>query len=59
MASNELLNYRPSIVAAAALYMARVQQGVLPLWPTSLASLTGTHETLTPEFFSAISAMRK
>ena len=38
----QCLGVKPSVLAAAALYMARVRHGVLPLWPTAMAQLIGT-----------------
>lgn len=37
----ELLDFPPSLVAAAVLYVARREIGNVPLWPRSLAELTG------------------
>ena len=35
------LQYKPSLIAAAAVAAARIQLQVTPIWPTSLQSLTG------------------
>jgi hypothetical protein len=48
------LNYRPSITAAAAVYVARMQLGRLPYWPTALSALTGYSDGCTPELAAAI-----
>ncbi len=41
MCGGHCLRFAPSALAAAALYTARLRHGVLPLWPTALAQLTG------------------
>ena len=35
------LNCRPSVVAAAVLYVERRARGAIPFWPSMLAKLTG------------------
>ncbi len=35
------LNCRPSVIAAALLYVERRAQGMIPFWPTMLAKQTG------------------
>ena len=35
------LNCRPSVIAAAVLYVERRARGMIPFWPTMLAKLTG------------------
>mmetsp|Transcript_1709 Transcript_1709/g.3843 ORF Transcript_1709/g.3843 Transcript_1709/m.3843 type:complete len:233 (-) Transcript_1709:1088-1786(-) len=42
VAAPDFLNFRPSVTAAAVLYAARTRAGELPLWPSSLAAVTGT-----------------
>lgn len=54
---SELLNYRPSVIAAAVLYCQRMHTGVTPYWPAALAGLTDhTHEE-SPELMAAIAAV--
>jgi hypothetical protein len=55
----EFLNYRPTITAAAALYCERLQKGLLPFWPSSLASLTGYSDVRTPELAAAINGAQR
>ena len=35
------LNCRPSVIAAALLYVERRSRGIIPFWPSMLAKLTG------------------
>jgi Cyclin, C-terminal domain len=50
-----LLNYRPSVVAAALIYAERQQRGAVPFWPAALSHLTGYHDLLgTAELASAV-----
>ncbi|BDA45635.1 probable pentatricopeptide repeat-containing protein At2g31400, chloplastic at N-terminal half [Coccomyxa sp. Obi] len=55
---SELLNYRPSVVAAAVLYADRLAHAELPLWPSCLAHLSGYSTTATPELAAAIAAIQ-
>lgn len=55
---SELLNYRPSVVAAAVLYADRLARAELPLWPSCLAHLSGYSTTATPELAAAIAAIQ-
>jgi hypothetical protein len=55
----EFLNYRPTITAAAALYCERLQKGLLPFWPSSLAGLTGYSNARTPELAAAINGAQR
>jgi hypothetical protein len=55
----EFLNYRPTITAAAVLYCQRLQQGLLPFWPSSLAGLTGYSNARTPELAAAINGAQR
>jgi pentatricopeptide repeat domain-containing protein 1 len=55
----EFLNYRPTITAAAALYCERLQKGLLPFWPSSLAGLTGYSNAQTPELAAAINGAQR
>lgn len=36
-----LVNFKPSLVAAAVLYLSRKKVGASPFWPLSLVTLTG------------------
>lgn len=54
--STTFLNFRPSIVAAAVLYVERRSRGAVPLWPVALAQLTGMYDLGVPEFIAAIKA---
>lgn len=36
-----LVNFKPSLVAAAVLYLSRKKIGASPFWPQSLVALTG------------------
>lgn len=36
-----LVNFKPSLVAAAVLYLSRKKVGASPFWPQSLLTLTG------------------
>ena len=50
-----LLNYRPSVIAAALIYAERQQRGAVPFWPAALSHLTGYHDLLgTAELASAV-----
>eukprot|EP00878_Enallax_costatus_P010093 GHUV01010535.1.p1 GENE.GHUV01010535.1~~GHUV01010535.1.p1 ORF type:complete len:668 (+),score=216.47 GHUV01010535.1:1319-3322(+) len=55
----EFLNYRPTITAAAVLYCDRLQKGLLPFWPSSLATLTGYSNARTAELAAAISGAQR
>jgi hypothetical protein len=55
----EFLNYRPTITAAAVLYCQRLQKGLLPFWPSSLATLTGYSNARTPELAAAINGAQR
>ena len=55
---SELLNYRPSVVAAAVLYADRLARAELPLWPSCLAHLSGYSTSATPELAAAIAAIQ-
>ena len=41
-----LVNFRPSLVAAAVLVLSRKAVGSSPFWPQALVKLTGTHSLL-------------
>lgn len=53
------LNCRPSVIAAAILYVDRRARGVIPFWPTMLAKLTGYQDMSTPELSVAIKAAQR
>jgi pentatricopeptide repeat domain-containing protein 1 len=53
------LNCRPSVIAAAVLYVDRRSRGVIPFWPTMLAKLTGYQDISTPELSVAIKAAQR
>lgn len=59
LVQSDLLNYRPSVVAASVLYMDRLSRGELPFWPSSLAHLTGYSITQTPELAASILTMQR
>ena len=53
------LNCRPSVIAAAILYVDRRDRGIIPFWPTMLAKLTGYQDMSTPELSVAIKAAQR
>lgn len=55
----EFLNCRPTITAAAILYCDRLHKGLLPFWPSSLATLTGYSNARTAELAAAISGAQR
>lgn len=55
----QLLNCRPSVVAAAILYAERRQRGAVPFWPSSLAKATGYQDMGTPELAMAVRTAQK
>jgi pentatricopeptide repeat domain-containing protein 1 len=55
----QLLNCRPSVVAAAVLYAERRQRGAVPFWPSSLAKATGYQDMGTPELAMAVRTAQK
>lgn len=59
LVQSDLLNYRPSVVAASVLYIDRMTRAELPFWPSSLAHLTGYSLTHTPELAAAIGTMQR
>lgn len=48
------LNYRPSVVAACALYLERMNVGQTPFWPQALQHMTSYSHVNTPELSAAI-----
>lgn len=54
--SPSFLNFRPSVTAAAVLYLYRVKQGLVPFWPFGLTNLTGIEDLNVPEFSGAVQA---
>ena len=48
------LNYRPSVVAASALYLERLHTGQTPFWPQALQHMTSYSHVNTPELTAAI-----
>ena len=54
-----LLNCRPSMVAATLLYAERRLRGAVPFWPTSLAKMTGYEDLTTPEIACAVRTAQK
>lgn len=56
--STEFVNFRPSVVAAALLYMDRECKGKVKLWPSSLMHLTGISIT-DIDFQAALYAARR
>ncbi len=58
LVQSELLNYRPSVVAAAVLHADRLARAELPLWPSCLAHLSGYSATATSELAAAIAAVQ-
>jgi pentatricopeptide repeat domain-containing protein 1 len=55
----QLLNCRPSVVAAAVLYAERRQRGAVPFWPSALAKATGYQDMSTPELAMAVRTAQK
>lgn len=55
----DLLNFRPSVVAAALLTVQRLSRGVPPAWPSCLAHLTGLSQCHSPELAAAVTAVRR
>lgn len=53
------LNCRPSVIAAALLYVERRSRGIIPFWPSMLAKLTGYQDMSTPELSVAIKAAQR
>lgn len=53
------LNCRPSVIAAALLYVERRSRGAIPFWPSMLAKLTGYQDMSTPELSVAIKAAQR
>jgi len=53
------LNCRPSVIAAALLYVERRSRGAIPFWPSMLAKLTGYQDMSTPELSVAIRAAQR
>ena len=53
------LNCRPSVIAAAVLYVERRASGIIPFWPSSLAKLTGYQDMSTAELSVAIKAAQR
>ncbi|KAL4442119.1 hypothetical protein ABPG77_011380 [Micractinium sp. CCAP 211/92] len=53
------LNCRPSVIAAALLYVERRSRGLIPFWPSMLAKLTGYQDMSTPELSVAIKAAQR
>eukprot|EP00887_Chlorella_sp_A99_P002575 scaffold6.g2575.t1 len=53
------LNCRPSVIAAAVLYVERRARGIIPFWPSMLAKLTGYQDMSTPELSVAIKAAQR
>ncbi|KAL4419865.1 hypothetical protein ABPG75_006963 [Micractinium tetrahymenae] len=59
LADGEFLNYRPSVVAAAVLYVERKSRGMAPYWPTALSTLTGYSLQSTPELAAAVAGAQR
>lgn len=57
--SPALLEFAPSVVAAAVLYTERRMRGLLPFWPASLAKLTGLSDTADPKFVGAVALVQQ
>ena len=53
LAETALLDFRPSMTAAAMLAVCRQAAGIIPFWPGSLETLTGYAETPGSRFTSA------
>ena len=53
------LNCRPSVIAAALMYVERRARGCIPFWPSMLAKLTGYQDMSTPELSVAIKAAQR
>lgn len=56
--SSSFLGVRPSTVAAAALYCTRKARGLLPLWPSALAELTGQQGVGSGELALCVAGMQ-
>ena len=57
--SGDFVSVQPSLLAAVAFRAHKKRQGVLPVWPSALAELTGWDDTVTEsEFQSALLMMR-
>ena len=57
LADPALLEYKPSLTAAAMLASCRCAAGIVPFWPATLESLTGYREQHAADFGSAMSAV--
>ena len=59
VSETSLLNCRPSIVAAAVVYVNRRERGAIPFWPSSLSRLTGYNDMGALELSVAIKAAQR
>ena len=57
LADPVLLEYKPSLTAAAMLASCRCAAGIVPFWPATLESLTGYREQHAADFGSAMAAV--
>ena len=59
VSETSFLNCRPSIVAAAVVYVNRRERGAIPFWPSSLSRLTGYNDVGALELSVAIKAAQR
>lgn len=57
LADPALLEYKPSLTAAAMLASCRCAAGIVPFWPATLETLTGYREQHAAQFGSAMAAV--
>jgi pentatricopeptide repeat domain-containing protein 1 len=59
ISETSFLNCRPSIVAAAVIYVSRRERGAIPFWPSSLSRLTGYNDVSALELSVAIKSAQR
>ena len=59
ISETSFLNCRPSIIAAAVVYVNRRERGAIPFWPSSLSRLTGYNDVGALELSVAIKAAQR